>query len=544
MIIWASSPGCWHLNVNLQLSFSAMSCAPNSNPILIAGAGPTGLVLAISLLKQGVPVRLIDKESTYRVGYKGSGIMPRSLELYYLLGFLPTVLALGTGQTIRKTYLPNGESTTKELIDLVENTPDRPFVHRQEAALRDHLEKTFGFSVELGTELVSFEQHDNGVKARLIKKTPDGEQVEDIFDTPYLVGADGAHSVVRKLLGLSFLGGEKFEVTMVVGDIWVKGLDNGYWHTWGDRINGMITMRAFETHDGRFNFMVAGKDVDTALAGSSREGFIQTFEKITGRTDIEFGDLIWLSVYTPRVRMANKFSEGRVFVAGDACHIHSPIGGQGLNTSIQDAFNLGWKLGLVHKGLAPPRLLDSYSFERVPVVAAMLDKTTELTKSAFALKPGTVGDAVKRPFEFRQSPILVDDFAVEGAPVDPYRSGDDGMALAGDRAPDAPGLRNGDTETSLFKLFGSTFHTVLVFGKPSVAGLDGYPKDIIEVLPLAPQGSSESGDIYVDSLGYAYRHYDVVARGIQFVVVRPDGVIGALTKSEEGLLKYFKELLL
>ncbi len=97
----------------------------------------------------------------------------------------------------------------------------------QEAALRDHLEKNHGFNVELGTELVSFEQHDNGVKARLLKMTSsNGEQVEEIFDTPYLVGADGAHSVVRKQLGLSFLGGEKFEITMVVGDIWAKGLDN------------------------------------------------------------------------------------------------------------------------------------------------------------------------------------------------------------------------------------------------------------------------------------------------------------------------------
>ncbi|KAF8868701.1 FAD binding domain-containing protein [Mucidula mucida] len=347
-----------------------MSCAPDSNPILIAGAGPTGLVLAISLLKQGVPVRLIDKGSTYRVGYKGSGIMPRSLELYHLLGFLPTVLEVGAGQVICKTYLPNGENC-------------------QEAALRDHLEKNHGFNVELGTELVSFEQHDNGVKARLLKMTSsNGEQVEEIFDTPYLVGADGAHSVVRKQLGLSFLGGEKFEITMVVGDIWAKGLDNIYWHTCGDRTNGLITMRAFESHDGRFNFMVAGKDVDTALSGSSREGFIKTFENITGRTDIEFGELIWLSIYTPKVRMINKFSEGRAFVVGDACHIHSPMGGQGLNTGIPDAFNLGWKLGLVHKGLAPPRLLDSYSLERAPVVAAMLDKTTELTKSAFALRPG------------------------------------------------------------------------------------------------------------------------------------------------------------
>ncbi len=216
-------------------------------------------------------------------------------------------------------------------------------------------------------------------------------------------------------------------------------------------------------------------------------------------------------------------------------------------------FNLGWKLGLVHKGFAPPRLLDSYSLERAPVVAAMLDKTTELTKTAYGLstfKPGTIR-GVERGFELRQfgvnyrgSAIVVDDFAVENVSVDPYRSGDDDALLAGDRAPDAPGLRNGDSETSLFKLFGSTFHTVLVFGGAAAAAcLDSYPKDLIKVLNMVPQGSSASGDVYIDSLGYAYKHYDVVARGVQFVVVRPDGVIGALTKSEEGLLKYFKELL-
>ncbi len=125
--------------------------------------------------------------------------------------------------------------------------------------------------------------------------------------------------------------------------------------------------------------------------------------------------------------------------------------------------------------------------------------------------------------------------------MDRYRSGDDGVVLAGERAPDAPG----GEETSLFKLFGSTFHTVLVIVRTSVAGLDGYPDDIVKVLYIAPQGSSESGDVvYVDSLGYAYKHYDVIARGVRFVVVRPDWVIGALTKSEEGLLKYFTDLLL
>ncbi len=96
---------------------------------------------------------------------------------------------------------------------------------RHEATLREHLEKTFGLSVELNTELVSFEQYDRGVKARLVKKAPNGEGVEEVFDTPYLVGADGAHSIVRKQLGLSFLGGEEFDTTVVVGDIWAKGLD-------------------------------------------------------------------------------------------------------------------------------------------------------------------------------------------------------------------------------------------------------------------------------------------------------------------------------
>ncbi|KAF9017766.1 hypothetical protein BDZ89DRAFT_1074518 [Hymenopellis radicata] len=531
-----------------------MSSQSKLNPILIS---------AISLLKQGVPVRLIDKESNYRVGFKGSGVMPRSLELYNLLGLLPKVQALSGGQRPRKTYLPNGEFTVNDVIDFMENTPDKPFINpvmlaqdRHEATLREYLEKTFGFSVELDTELVSFEQYDHVVKARLVKKTPNGEAVavEETFDTPYLVGADGAHSIVRKQLGLSFLGGEKFETTMVVGDIRATGLDYTHWHTWGNRRSGMVTMRAFETNDGRFNFLCGGKEVDTAVAGGSREGFIKTFQKISGRTDIEFGELIWLSVFTPSVRMAGKFSEGRVFVAGDACHIHSPMGGQGLNTGIQDAFNLGWKLGLVHKGVAPPRLLDSYSLERTLVVAAMLDKTTELTKSAYGLstfKPGTIVGP-EREFELRQfgvnyrgSAIVVDDFAIENVPVDPYRSGDDDVLLAGDRAPDAPALWNGDSETSLFKLFGSTFHTVLVFGGAApVAGLDSYPKDLIKVINIAPQGSSASGDVYIDSLGYAYKHYDVVARGVQFVVVRPDGAIGALTKSEEGLLKYFKELLL
>ncbi|KAF9052492.1 hypothetical protein BDZ89DRAFT_429705 [Hymenopellis radicata] len=567
--------------------------------VLIVGGGLTGLVLALSLLQNGIPVRLIDKLSSYRVGFKGSAIQPRTLEVYQRLGILPEILAISMRMAPAKVHLPNGQSLVFEMFTALEDLPDRPYVCRVSPLLRrvidvfleqpqllepgspreflrNHIMKNYGCQVELGTELVSFEQDERGVVARLRKHHTDGSNTEEIFWTPYLMGADGGHSIVRKIAGLQFLGDMKSEGTAVVGDIYVKsGADPNFWNMWGDRSTTMVSLRADERKDGRYNVMMAGVALDTALATSSREELIRAFQHATGATDIVFGDLVWLSQFkyvvgrclgvipaylslSVRMGMLETFQSGRVFVGGDACHVHSPAGGQGLNTSVQDAFNLGWKLALVLKGLSPQSLLETYSLERVPVVAAMLQKTKHLTGKILenikaAAPVSFVSDTELRQFgiTYRGSRITVDDYASAEEVVDFYRSGEDGNARAGDRAPDAPGLVTESGEvTTLFNsgIFASNAHTVLAFAKqPPQMQLSVPNPELVKVAIVVPQGSASGGfmtggRVFVDSEGFIEKHYRVKERDLRFLVVRPDGVIGALTKSTEGLNTYFRKI--
>ena len=284
--------------------------------------------------------------------------------------------------------------------------------------------------------------------------------------------------------------------------------------------------------------------------------------------------------------MVDKFSSGRVFIVGgenihsfthninylnivDAAHVHSPLGGQGLNTSVQDAvctfftiqslslpvlqFNLAWKLALVLKGRSPPSTLESYSSERLPVVATMLDLTLNLTKNVFGAKKDQemsfYRDTVLRQLgvNYRGSSIVVDDMTVDGEVFDPYRSGVAGVVRGGDRAPDAPGLKTVDGKTlSLFgSVFGSSYHTLLVFGEPPKVS---YPADLVKTVVVVPEGvdfpnNSQDGQIVLsDTQGYVHKHYDVDSRALRYIVVRPDGAIGALATKEDSLKEYFDKI--
>ncbi|KAF9001617.1 hypothetical protein BDZ89DRAFT_1105272 [Hymenopellis radicata] len=248
--------------------------------------------------------------------------------------------------------------------------------------------------------------------------------------------------------------------------------------------------------------------------------------------------------------MVNKFGEGRVVVAGDAAHVHSPSGGQGLNTGVQDAFNLAWKLSHVIKHLSAPSLLDSYTAERLPVVASMLAETT-------AVLDTTYKDAIKgydRGWELRQfgvnyrgSDIVLDD-GDKSEVADPYRSGDDGRARGGDRAPDAPGLLTKDgTRTSVYALLNPTRHTVLVFGASAndEAFRVNYPEEVVSVVSVYPRdtlnGVLEVGCV-IDADGHAYEGCAILQ--VEAVIVRPDGVIGARVRDAHGIRKYFRKILL
>ncbi|KAJ7185771.1 FAD binding domain-containing protein [Mycena filopes] len=547
--------------------------------VLIVGAGPAGLVLAIILRQNGITVRIIDKEETHRIGSRGSGIQPRTLELYDIMGILPAIRAVGEPIPGMAKYEPGQlkPTSTVRLSEWVEPTPDIPHANAlnlnqddHEAILRAHLE-TLSCAVELGSELRRFDHFADRVVAHIVVKTGPVEE-EEIATFDWLVGTDGAHSVVRKQLGFSFLGETRTEQQMAVGDIVVEeGVDPAFWHMWSVPPK-FIALRSSGRTNKKFMFAYSGGS-EAADKLLTRDEFIEDFYAITGRRDVKFGAATWMSNYRPNLRMVDRMRDGRVFVAGDAAHCHSPAGGQGLNSSVQDAANLAWKLALVVKGLASPALLDTYAEERLRVIAQMLELTTALFTKTFAgFTAGVDAEAWTRGREMSMLGVnycgssIVREEAAAGtlgaaSSASAYAQAEGLRVQAAYRAPDASGLVRLGTKdaatTTLFAVFSAASHTVLVFGgdasaRVGVAALgERFPGGAVRVVEVRAKGQQPAGDVggrsalvLEDREGHAFRGYGVQPGALVVVVVRPDGVVGAVANDAEGVEKYFEKILI
>ncbi|KAF8178144.1 FAD binding domain-containing protein [Mycena galopus ATCC 62051] len=540
--------------------------------VLIGGAGPSGLVLGLVLLRNGVSVRIIDKELKHRVGSRGSGVQARTLELYDILGVLPNILKSGElVPPIAKYARGQIEPTeTVRLSKYVEPTPHTPHPNARninqdvhEDILRAYLQD-LGCPVELGSQLLSFEQSQDSVLAHIVKTDSDGNQLKESTRFDWLVGTDGAHSVVRKQLGLSFLGESRPVEAIALGDIIVEeGLDPKFWHMWQQPPH-LLVLRSGGSTKKLFMLAFTGRSESDPDKPMTREEFIEEFYAMTDRRDVKFGPATWLSTYRPNIRMVDNMRVGRVFVAGDAAHCHSPTGGQGLNSSVQDVANLGWKLALVQKGLAPPALLDTYSEERLPVIAQMLKLTTDLFhKFSHNVRDGGNAEAWQRPSDLNLNMLGVNYCGSsivheDGAPGvatnnNAYLKASSGRVQAAYRAPDAPGLvraGSGDAPTTLFTVFSVAMHTVLLFGGDARAEvLDRLPKEAVRAVRLLPQGqtvgdAATSALVLEDRDGHAYAGYGLGPDEPTVVIVRPDGVVGAVVAGAEGVESYFEKILL
>ncbi|KAF9554033.1 monooxygenase [Agrocybe pediades] len=544
--------------------------------ILIVGSGPSGLVLALSLLRNGVPVRVIEKSTTHRVGQRGAGLMPRSIEIFESLGILDQVMARSIPLPAFKMYkMPEGVEVAKEFSASphVDPTPSEPYLNPRilgqdnlDKIIRAELEK-LGCFVELGMELKSLEQKEDRVRVQILKHDLNDEAAapqEEEAEYKWVVGADGARGAVRKLLGLSYLG-ETTEQRMVTGDILVDGLSQEYWHVWGDITKLMISIRPSE-REKLFNFIISGNNIDINEVAADHVLLKQLLKQGTGnREDIEWGNIICAWPYKVSVRMVDYFQKGRVFVAGDAAHIHSPTGGQGMNTGVQDAYNLAWKLALVANGKAPESLLDTYHEERHPVVSEMLSITTRLLKKT--VTDGSSQEAWDRSGQvhqlgvnYRASPIVLDEDSertgVDRAAGSRYTVEPGSPVHAGDRAPDASGLFVLGNEvcgpTRLFKLFNPTRHTVLIFSnrveftQEIGSLLATYSSDsvlaivVIQTGETRPVPSTFSGIVVEDRCMFADSAYKGPSRTSGIFVIRPDGFVGARFGGVEGLQRYFQ----
>ncbi|WP_405165301.1 FAD-dependent monooxygenase [Nocardia sp. NBC_01499] len=469
--------------------------------VLIAGAGPTGLTLALELARRNVPVRVVDKATEFFAGSRGDGIQPRTLEVFDDLGVIDAVLAAGIPAPITRAYLGGEFVGERRIWEPIDPTPALPYPNpwmlgqsRTEAILRDRLAE-FGVQVELGTALTTFTQDATGVTATLTH-----DDIEETVRAAYLVGADGGRSTVRKALGIAFEGSTDESLRMLLGDVRADALDHefGYWFAGADRPMEGIAMSPLP---GGRQFQFAAPL--TGDAEPTLEVLQEYVDRYSGRTDITLTDLTWVTVWRPNVRLAERFRDGRVFLAGDAAHVHPPTGGQGMNTGIQDGYNLGWKLAAAVGG--DESLLDSYESERRTVAARVLGVSSALLDK---LVDGAE-DAMERGPETQQLDISYRDLA------------DRRPLVVGDRAPDAPLKDMAGTAIRLFDLFRGPHATHLYFGETGELPAD--PEAYAVIRP----GATAIGRHVIDVEGHAFAAYHAVD-GTR-VTVRPDGYLGAIS---------------
>jgi 2-polyprenyl-6-methoxyphenol hydroxylase-like FAD-dependent oxidoreductase len=333
--------------------------------VLVVGAGPTGLTLAAQLEAFGATCRIVDRQPDRVHESRALAVQPRSLEVLRGLGVAEELVSRGNDAVAVQLHA-GGRVVPVRLFGLgLDDTAYRflLFISQAETeqVLNDHL-ATRGVPVERGVELVAFEAGQDAVSCTLRHADGHTEQAH----ARYLVGCDGAHSTVRQGTGISFVGGA-YPQTFALADLEVDGLDRDSVHTFFGQTGILFFFPLGRPASWRLLGMHPTRGGDQPQpARPSPEELQALADAFTGGR-LRLRDPVWLTYFRLQHRHANRYQAGRVFLAGDAAHVHSPAGAQGMNTGIQDAWNLGWKLALAARGVADQSLLDSYDAERRPV---------------------------------------------------------------------------------------------------------------------------------------------------------------------------------
>jgi 2-polyprenyl-6-methoxyphenol hydroxylase-like FAD-dependent oxidoreductase len=350
--------------------------------VLVAGAGPVGLTMASELARFGISVRVIDKAAQRTDKSKALVVWPRTLELLQQLAPVDDFIAAGQ-KVVTANMWSGGASIAHIHLDVVETPYPYALMVPQcetERVLEERL-GSLGLAVERQVELVRFEE--NGEKVVSVLRHADGR--EETVESDWLAGCDGAHSTTRHGLGMEFEG-DTIQNDFVLADIHVSGRRTGpleldiHLHRDGVLVFFPITPNRYRV------IADLGEAKGTRPADPTLEQ-IQAIIDRRGPGGITVSDPIWLSAFRINERKVHDYRKGRVFLAGDAAHVHSPAGGQGMNTGMQDAFNLAWKLALVCRGACRPDLLDSYSSERSAIGDQVLADAGRLTAIATLRNP-------------------------------------------------------------------------------------------------------------------------------------------------------------
>ncbi|MFI7238135.1 FAD-dependent oxidoreductase [Streptomyces cyaneofuscatus] len=516
-----------------------------STDVLIVGAGPTGLTLALDLARRGAAVRIVDRSPAHPRTSRAKGPNPRSLEILADLGVVDEVLAAGSAPLPMRVY--RDHRPVAETDPWADATPapaarfDRPWLIAQwrlEEILRARL-AGHGVHVELGREVVGLVEGGGGRHVDVTFAEGRAERAR------YVVGCDGAHSSVRKLLGITFDGTTAEDQVMVSGDVKLDHEDLGRdrWHQWFDADGAVMLCPIPGTRTGWWFQAGPERDADGRPLAPTLDGFRRLFTRHTGLPGHHLTRAELLSTYRVNVRMADRYRVGRVLLAGDAAHVHAIAGGLGMNTGVQDAFNLGWKLGQVLAGQADTGLLDTYEEERLPVAAWTLDLTSDrlrATLEAIREPGGNLGSAMTPETAGLGIGYRWSSLAGTNAGTEP-----DAPATGphpGDRAPDAP-CRDAATgqRTHLYRTFAGPHTTVLGFGTASAAVLRevaAYGAGVRACRVYAAHedhGTAQPGAVIadvvagvVDDQGHAAAAYGIGAGGSGLVVIRPDHHVGVV----------------
>ncbi|MGC1879328.1 MAG: FAD-dependent monooxygenase [Rhabdochlamydiaceae bacterium] len=481
---------------------------------LIIGGGPTGLTLGCELIKRGLKVRLIEKLPQATDQSRALALQSRTLEIFERMGILDRFLK--EGRIIHRGNFNHNHKLFAS-IDFAALQAPYPFIlvvpqSETEKILADHFEN-LGGEIERGVSL----QELLGEEAVLNHATGRIEKTS----ARWIFGCDGAHSEVRHSLNLPFKGAA-FPETFALADVEMQidlPQDQAHFYSYRSHVCGLIPLTA----KNEFRIIVIGakkQQVSTDLP------FFHHFVKICSGLPLEIKRTSWTSIFTIHRRITSKMRVGNIFLLGDAAHIHSPAGGQGLNTSVQDAFNLGWKIALIHHNKAHKTLLDSFEQERFPAAKDVLRYTTLATKiiSSRLLKAflfPVFSHLSKKPFvqkyltrsvselnlSYHNSPIIAKDRDTHWKGPKP-----------GERAPDAILADH----RRLFQLLSHPLHTLVCFGdrqfEPLLEKINLNFPQTIRTVQISQDLAGEATEIYHTSLPCYY-------------LIRPDGVISYRSRS-------------
>jgi 2-polyprenyl-6-methoxyphenol hydroxylase-like FAD-dependent oxidoreductase len=368
--------------------------------VLVVGAGPTGLILALWLNRLSLRVRIVDKTPEPGTTSRALVVHARTLEFYRQVGLAEAVIAQGLEFTAANLWVRGRKAAHVGFGAMGQGLSPFPYLvifpqDEHERLLIERLSAT-GITVERRTELLGFEESGERVLARL--RRPDG--TEEACEAAYLAGCDGAHSTVRDVLGIGFPGGT-YAHLFYVADVAARGpVVDGELHV---ALDDTDFLAAFPM-EGPERARLIGTVRQAAEAQRETLSWQDVSKRLIERLGIEVERVNWFSTYHVHHRVADRFQKGRAFLLGDAAHIHSPVGGQGMNTGIGDAVNLAWKLAAVLHGRVGTGLLDTYEPERI----AFARRLVATTDRAFTVvtSPGPFARFVRTEVAPRLLPAL------------------------------------------------------------------------------------------------------------------------------------------